>query len=636
MCGLCGFILKDAGESDMESLRRMTESIRHRGPDAEGYHVEPGVGIGHRRLSIIDLQSGGQPLYSEDGSVCVAYNGEIYNHLILRKELEATGHVFRTRSDTEVLVHLYEEYGDAMVTRLSGMFAFAIWDAVKRKLLLVRDRMGQKPLFYAETRYGLVFGSEIKAVIASGLVERSVDPDGLSDYLSLNYAVAPRTIVSGIEQLPPGQLLTFESGSATVRSYWDFNSPTVPVRSEEESAEELFRLLGEAVDRRLMSEVPLGVLLSGGLDSSSIVAMLAQRSPQPVKTFSIGFKEASFDESRYARLIATRYNTEHHELEVNPDIGDILPGLVWSLDEPFGDASAIPAYLLAGFARSEITVALNGDGADELFGGYPTLQADRIASSYRLLPAVLRETISDWVNKLPVSFRKVSMDLMARQFVAGASHDRSEWHYWWRLISTDEDKNLLLCDDVANARIGPSAQAQFIEAYNNAPYADGANRQLYVDQKTFLPGDILTKADRTSMGRSLEARSPFLDEQVVDFANGLPFDFKVRRHEGKYILKQAMEGRLPDQTLSRRKRGFNAPISLWFQGPMRELLCDSLHESRIRQTGLFNPGAVRRIIDDHLKGTKDNGLRLWGLLSFQLWHERFIQSDLATLGAGEG
>ncbi|MBT5875778.1 MAG: asparagine synthase (glutamine-hydrolyzing) [Candidatus Latescibacteria bacterium] len=620
---------------DMEILRRMTGSIRHRGPDAEGYHVETGVGIGHRRLSIIDIEGGGQPLYNEDGSVCVAYNGEIYNHLILRKELEDSGHVFRTRADTEVLVHLYEEYGDAMVTRLSGMFAFAIWDVINRKLLLGRDRMGQKPLFFAETRYGLVFGSEMKSVLASGLVDRCVDPDGLSDFLSLNYVVAPRTIVSGIKQLPPGQILTLENGTRAVRSYWDFDSPAVPVHSQEESAEELYRLLGDAVDQRLMSEVPLGVLLSGGMDSSSVVAMMAQRSSQRIKTFSIGFEEASYDESRYARLIANRYNTEHHELVVNPDIGDILPGLVWSLDEPFGDASAIPAYLLAGFARSEITVALNGDGADELFGGYPTLQADRIAASYRLLPSGMRKTLADWVNKMPVSFSKVSIDLMARQFVAGASHDQAEWHYWWRLISTDEDKNLLICGDVANARNGPSAQEQFVEAYHSAPYTGGADRQMYVDQKTFLPGDILTKADRTTMGRSLEARSPFLDERVVDFANGLPFDFKVRWHEGKYILRQAMEGRIPDQTLSRRKRGFNAPISLWFQGPMRELLCDTLHESRIRQTGLFNPGVVGRIIDDHLGGRRDNGLRLWGLLSFQLWHERFIQSDLETLGTGE-
>lgn len=624
MCGICGLVFDDRRPIDRDRLTAMTRTLIHRGPDDEGYHAGPGIGLGHRRLSIIDVAGGHQPVYNEDGTICVVYNGEIYNYPELSRDLEARGHVFRTRSDTEVLVHLYEARGADMVGDLSGMFAFALWDAGSRTLLLARDRMGKKPLYYAERSGGFVFGSELKAVLASGLVERDVDPDGLSDFLSLNYVLDPLTAVRGVRQLPAGHLLLRRDGTVRVRPYWDIETPGDTGSPQEEYERRLRDLMSAAVKRRLMSEVPLGALLSGGIDSSAVVAFMAQHMQQPVKTFSIGFREKSYDELAYARLVARRFGTEHHELVVEPDLYTILPDLIWVLDEPFGDASAIPMYHLARFARSRVTVALTGDGADEMFGGYPTLQADQLAARYRRLPRPVRRMIARAVNRLPVSLDKVSFDFKARQFVAGVEHDMATWHYWWRLIMTEEEKTRLLHPDVLNARVEPAAGDRFVTAFDRAPMDDWQNRHLYVDVKTWLANDILTKADRTTMGHSLEVRSPFLDREVVNFAFSLPFRFKVRRSETKCLMKRALDGMLPREVVYRKKKGFNSPISIWFRGPLRELLCDTLQSRMLHAHGLFRADAVDRLITEHLEGRRDNGLRLWALLCFQLWHERFI------------
>jgi len=631
MCGICGFVFNDRRPIDTDVLSEMTRTILHRGPDAEGYHTGPGVGFGHRRLSIIDVAGGDQPLYNEDASVCVVHNGEIYNYLDLRQDLETHGHEFHTKSDTEVLVHLYEERGVEMLESLSGMFAFALWDARTRSLLLARDRMGKKPLFFAELCSGLVFGSEMKAVLASGLVEREINPDGLSAFLSLNYVLAPQTVVKGIQQVPAGHYLIWQNGEAAVRPYWAVPAPSLPEQPQEGYEQKLHTILGDAVERRLMSEVPLGVLLSGGLDSSAVVALMAQRSKEPIKTFSIGFREKTYDELEYARLVAKKFNTEHHELIVESDLYTILSDLIWILDEPFGDASAIPMYHLARFARSEVTVALNGDGADELFGGYPTLQADQLATSYRKLPAFVRRAVAAMVDRLPVSLNKLSFDFKARQFVAGVEHDMAQWHYWWRLITTEEEKTQLLTPDIQAECTEPSVCERFVETFHAAPMADPQSKHLHVDYKTWLANDILTKADRTTMGHSLEVRSPFLDHRVVAFASDLPYHYKVRRHETKYLLKRTMDEILPRRVIYRKKKGFNSPISIWFRGALRELLCETLHEDRLRDHGIFNAHTVSRLINEHLQGKRDNGLRLWGLLSFQMWFECFMKSTPGSL-----
>lgn len=619
-------VFTDSRPIDTMRLTAMTRTLIHRGPDDEGYHMGPGVGLGHRRLSIIDVAGGQQPIYNEDGTLCVVYNGEIYNYQDLRQDLESRGHIFRTRSDTEVLVHLYEERGADLVDALSGMFALALWDARSRTLLLARDRMGKKPLFYAKLPDGLIFGSEMKAVLASGRVERRIDPDGLSDFLSLGYVLAPLTVVQDIRQVPAAHFLIWQDGMTRMRPFWDVSIPSREEQPQAAYEEEFRTLFSEAVRRRLMSEVPLGVLLSGGIDSSSVVAFMARHQTAPVKTFSIGFKEKSYDELVYTRLVAKRFDADHHELIVEPHLHNILSDLIWVLDEPFGDTSAIPMYYLARFARSVVTVALGGDGADELFGGYPTLQADRLAAQYRRLPGSIRRMIARMVDRLPVSLNKVSFDFKARQFTAGVEHEMAEWHYWWRLIMTEQEKDRLLARDVLRARTEAGLCDRFADVFNRAPVQDWPNKHLYVDYKTWLANDILTKADRTTMGHSLEVRSPFLDHRLVEFASHLPFRYKVRGGETKFLLKRALEDILPRRVVYRKKKGFNAPISLWFRGPLRELLRDTLHERALREHGLFNTPDVCRLIDDHLQGRRDNGLRLWGLLCFQMWHERFMQS----------
>ncbi|MBI4552693.1 MAG: asparagine synthase (glutamine-hydrolyzing) [Candidatus Latescibacteria bacterium] len=627
----------DGRPIDPVQLASMNRTLTHRGPDDEGYHLDAGIGLGHRRLSIIDLAGGHQPLYNEDGTVCVVFNGEVYNYPALQQDLEARGHAFRTRSDTEVLVHLYEERGEDMAEALSGMFAFGLWDARDRTLLLVRDRMGKKPLYYAEVPHGIVFASALKTILASGLIDRGIDPDGLSDFLSLNYTLAPLTVVKGVRQLPAGHLLVWRDGRTRVRPYWDVTTsadgePRTDV-PEGVYEDELRGLLRDAVTRRLMSEVPLGVLLSGGIDSSTVVAFMAQHSPEPVKTFSIGFREKSYDELAYTRLVAATFRTEHHELLVESNMLDVLPDLIWHLDEPFGDASAIPMYHLARFARSTVTVALSGDGADELFGGYPTLQADQLAVRYRRLPGWVRRLVAGGVARLPVSFNKVSFDFKARQFVAGVEHDMAEWHYWWRLITTEAEQAALLNPDVRRACIESSPCARFVSSFNAAPIPDWPSRLMYVDLKTWLANDILTKADRTTMAHALELRSPFLDHRVVEFASRLPFRLKVRRGETKYLLKRTMASMLPRQIVYRKKKGFNTPISIWFRGPLKDLLIETLSPQALSQHDVFNPQAVARLIAEHLEGTRDHGLRLWGLLCFQLWHERFLAT--APVAQGE-
>jgi asparagine synthase (glutamine-hydrolysing) len=622
MCGICGMVFQDGRPVDRRDLEEMTHTLRYRGPDDAGYHMAPGVGLGHRRLSIIDLDGGRQPIYNEDETVCVICNGEIYNFQDLRRALEAAGHRFRTRTDTEALVHLYEEAGADAPDRLAGMYAFAVWDARDRSLLLVRDRMGKKPLFYAEIPGGLVFASQLKTLLASRQVERRIDPDGLSDFLSLNYVLAPRTALQGVRQLPAGHLLRWQEGRLSVRAYWDMTLGEPEILSGQEAGEQLLDRLEEAVRCRLTSDVPVGAFLSGGVDSSSVVAFMTRHQNRPVRTFSAGFHEKTYDERPHARLVADRFHTEHQDVMMDADVAGLLPEFVWHLDEPFGDASALPLYRLAQAARSTITVALSGDGADEVFGGYPTLQADRIGAGYRRLPRWVRALAAAGVARLPVSFRKVSFDLKARQFVAGVEQEREAWHYYWRLITSEEDKTDLMNPDVRNLCREAPARERFVSFFHAAPFEEEGNRHLYTDVKTWLANDILTKVDRATMAHGLELRAPFLDHRLVEFAFRLPFSLKVRRMTTKYLLKKAMRGILPEAILTRKKQGFNAPVSIWFQGPLRTVLHDTLSRDRLRMHDLLRAGAVERLIREHMDMRRDHGLRLWGLLCFQWWYER--------------
>ena len=628
MCGICGFVQRSSAVPDREVLLCMAQSMHHRGPDDLGAWVGPGAGLAMARLAIIDLAGGRQPMAAEDGELWGVQNGEIYNFQELRHRLEGFGHHFASRSDTEVLLHGYEQWGEGVLERLSGMFAFALWDADQRRLLLARDRLGIKPLHYCVQGDRLVFGSEIKAILRAPGVERRVNLEALHAYLTYNYVPAPLTMYQGIYKLPAGHLLTWQDGTVRVRRYWDLppHNPVLARRPEGEYAEELLSLLSAAVRSHLVSDVPLGVLLSGGVDSSAITALMARLGVK-VQTFSIGFEEKSYDELDYARLVANRYQTDHHEEVVRADAMALAPRLVDYLDEPFADSSAIPTYLVARMARQHVTVVLSGEGGDEILAGYQTYAADRIAEYYRRLPRPLRE----WVIKpaamhLPVSSRKISFDYKAKRFVSGADLPAADRHQAWKVIFGEAEKAALYSPEAAAELAQVADPLEFARTYHQrSPATDLLGSMQYVDTKLYLPDDILVKTDRMSMANSLEARVPFLDHTVVEFAAALPPDLRLRRLTKKYILRKAVDPLLPRPVVWSGKRGFNVPVAAWLRGEMRGLLLDRLSPERVRQLGFFSPAAVEGLIDDHLQRRRDLSRNLWGLLMFEMWHERYLE-----------
>ena len=624
MCGICGIVEFDPSAPVQETLvRAMCSVLQHRGPDDEGVFLGAGVGIGARRLSIIDIEGGHQPLANEDGTVWAAQNGEIYNFLDLRAELEAKGHAFRTRCDTEVLVHAYEQYGRDLVERLNGMFAFAIWDAPARQLLLVRDRVGIKPLFYYHDAERLVFGSEIKAILQHPSAPRDLDLVGLHHYLTLSYAPAPFTLLKGIRKLPPGHALRLYDGRVEVFQYWNVEPSADAARDALEPR--IVDELRESVRRRLISDVPLGIFLSGGIDSSAVAALAAQVSPERVKTFSIGFEERSFSELEFARLTAERIGSEHRELVVRCDVEDLVPKLVWHNDEPSADSSMVPTYFLCKFAREHVTVALSGDGGDELFGGYETYVAHKAARAYRRLPAPMRWAMRRVCSALPVSPRKVSFEFKAKRFVRRAELGLGRAHFMWNGLFAEDEKRRLYRPEVAEAL----RNADTFDAF--APYLSGDQERqlgsyLHADFKLYLPDDILVKVDRMSMANSLEVRTPFLDHHVVELAASIPAALRVKGFEKKHILKRALAGLLPRQTLYRKKQGFSIPIYLWIRNELRSLVTDALSPSRIRDQGIFEPAAIEALLHDHLSGRQNNGFEIWALLIFSLWHDQFVST----------
>ena len=625
MCGITGMVSEKKSDLvDGAILREMCQVIYHRGPDEDGFYQDEFAGLGMRRLSIIDLETGQQPVTNEDGTIWLIFNGELYNYLPLHAELVARGHRFVTKSDTEVIVHAYEEYGDRCVEFFNGMFAFALWDAPRRRLLIARDHLGIKPLYYWEGNGELVFGSELKAVVAHPAVPRVVDPVALDHFLTIEYIPAPRTIFQGIHKLPPGHRLIFEAGAARVEKYWDIQPMDTP-QDEEAAAELLESLIDDAVSMQLMSDVPLGAFLSGGIDSSTVVAAMSKASPTPVKTFSVGFDDDSYNELPYARAVARRYHTDHHEEILQPDIAATTERLVRFLDEPFGDFSIFPTFLVSEMARRKVKVVLSGDGGDEIFGGYDTYVAQGIDRYYRLLPASMRQRyIPAIAGRVPPQPAKKGVVNKVKRFVEGAALPDSFQHTRWMRFMTDEEKARLYRPDLKSCLNGNSIEEVFQRYFSAAKGLNDLAQQQYVDIKTYLVDDILTKVDRMSMAVSLEARVPLLDYRIVELAVNLPAQMKLNRGQTKRILRKAMGDRLPKEVLNKPKQGFSIPLKNWLRGPIKPLMTDLLATDLVRKRGYFEPQQVSKWVGDHVEGSANHSHRLWALMVFEIWHEQML------------
>jgi asparagine synthase (glutamine-hydrolysing) len=612
-----------------EQVRSMTDTIVHRGPDDEGIHVAGNVGLGMRRLSIIDLAGGKQPIYNEDGSVVVVFNGEIYNFPELRQGLEIRGHKFRTHSDTEVIVHLYEEMGADCVTKLRGMFAIALYDAKTETLLLARDRLGKKPLFYAQRDGRLYFGSEIKALLAVAPELADVDPEGVLQFFYFGYIPDPHSAFRDIRKLPPGYVAEYKDESIRVRQYWDV--PTYGIHdpgSDEACLDEMERLLREAVRMRLISDVPLGALLSGGVDSSIVVALMARESSAPVKTFSIGFHKADFNEAEYARLVAEKFGTDHHELIVDPDINQTLDHLTRMMEEPFGDSSMIPTYYVSQLARQHVTVALSGDGGDELFAGYDRYIVNWRRQRYEFIPG--------WMGKIyrEHAYPLLPSSVKGKKFawnITLSSRDRYLDGISF-LPALHRERSLFSDEFVETARKSADPFRQFERYYDDAPASDQLSRLMYLDTKTYLTADILAKVDRMSMATSLEMRCPILDHVFVEWVTGLPLKYKFRDGTRKFLFKKLAERLgVPSQFLYRRKQGFSLPLVHWMRHELKDGLLQTLLEPRALQRGYFKPSAIREVLDEHVRGRRDHSGILWMLLVFELWHRNFLERIPAEL-----
>lgn len=632
MCGITGWANLDshtpAHAGARELLQAMCERMVHRGPDSEGSYVTNGVALGMRRLAIIDLVTGEQPVFNEDKSVAAVLNGEIYNYRELRADLEKRGHAFRSASDTEVLPHLYEEYGDEMIRELNGMFAFALWDNRRRRLLVARDRFGEKPLYWGVFDKTLLFASEPKVLLAHPAVKPSLNLQALRQYLSFDYVPAPFSIYDGINKLPAAHKLVLEDGRVYTERYWCLSYKTAePIPSEDEAAEHLRELMADAVRMRLVSDVPLGVLLSGGVDSSTVAAMAVRASPEAVKTFSISFAEASFDESAYARGVAKFLGTDHHEERLSANLAANLVSEIGAwMDEPFSDPSLVPTYLLSRFTRKHVTVALGGDGGDELFAGYPMYAGLRWAEFYKRVPSFLRTgVVEPLVRLLPVKTKNLSFDYKALRFVTGAKYDNvARHHVWFGSFTPEEQMALLTPEALAASNNDIYAQArQFAEECDSEELV---TRMQSVDTRLYLAEDILTKVDRASMAVSLEVRAPFLDPRVAEFAASLPVHYKLRGQKTKYILKKAVNELLPPFVTKRGKKGFGVPVAEWLKVKLRPLARDLLSPERVRRAGVFNPDYIARLQDEHERGVANHRKLLWTLLMFELWHESFVET----------
>ncbi len=652
MCGIAGWINLDTTKPNHNAeavLHSMCERIVHRGPDSEGLWLDDTVALGMRRLSIIDLHTGDQPVFNCDRSVVVMMNGELYNYREVRAELETRGHKFTTKSDTEILPHLYEEHGDALLEHVNGMFAFSLWDAKRKKLIIARDRFGEKPLYYGVFDDKLIWAAELKAILAHPAVKRELDLNALRHYVSFDYVPAPMSIFKGIQKLPAAHVLTVENGEVKTRRYWDIewsaavakNSPPYEGgvdaalggrggsphgnSSIDSKVTELRDLLSDAVRMRLVSDVPLGILLSGGIDSSTVAAFAVQHATERVKTFSIGFEEDSFDESKFARQVARHLNTEHYEEKLSATTaGDLISEIGGWLDEPLSDGSLIPTFLLARFVRKHVTVALGGDGGDELFAGYPMYYAHTVAAKYLAIPSIVRSgLIEPLVKALPVSTKNMSFDYKAKRFVRASKYDDvTRHHSWFGSFSLDQHDQLFTSDVLAQTEADIYSGVRELVTMSEA--TNVIEQMQYADINFYLAEDILTKVDRAAMAVSLETRAPFLDPRVGQFAASIPVEYKLKGKSGKHILKEAMKDLLPNNILHRPKKGFGIPIAEWLKGRLNPLMHEMLAPKRLTEQGLFNSDYVQRLIREHESGKASHHKELWTLLVFQLWCDNFL------------
>lgn len=637
MCGITGFFaLAGSPMGTPTVLDRMCTVMTHRGPDDQGTWVEGPVGLGMRRLSVIDLSGGKQPASSEDAAIRLVFNGEIYNHGEIRAGLAARGHVLASKSDTEILPHLYEERGLDFLDSLVGMFAIALYDAPRGRLVLARDRMGEKPLYYTRVGDELVFGSEMKCLLAHPGVARRLSLPALSRYLLYEYVPAPHAILEGVHKLPPGHMLIAEDGQIRVMPYWAIDPrPASPELGEDEAARQLATLLDTAVRAQLEADVPVGIFLSGGIDSSTVAALAARARPGAIETFSIGFDDPSFDESSHARVVAKHLKTKHHERIFAPKtLVELLPGLQQLLDEPFGDASILPTYCLSRFAREHVTVALGGDGGDELFAGYPTYQAQKLAQLFDALPGGLGRALAGTgravARLLPVNPNNLSFDFKVKRFTGALEAPVIERHARWLGSFGPDDQKSLLSADVRAALAGDDPFDVARGIYASSAGAPPLSRLLALDGRTYLPDDILFKVDRASMATSLEVRAPLLDHRVVAFASALPPHLKLKGLRTKHLLKRVAADLIPRAILERPKKGFGMPVAKWLKAELREPMLDLLSAERLRRAGLFDPVAVDRLVKEHLDGRHDHRKLLWTLLMFEGWWEAYM---VAPVGA---
>ena len=632
MCGIAGFVDRSSGsgarrEADFSLVHRMCEVIRHRGPDDEGIHVEAGVGLGMRRLSIIDLSTGQQPIHNEDESVWLVFNGEIYNYRELRTELEQLGHRFYTASDTETIVHAYEQWGEECFRRLRGMFGIALWDRRERTLLLARDRAGMKPLHYAEHGGRLFFGSELKSLLTAGAVDGAIDNESLDHYLSFLYTPRDRSIFKGVHKLPPGHLLRWHDGKLSTRPYWQIDARESFRGTADDAALELRRVMADAVRSHMVSDVPLGAFLSGGVDSSAVVGFMAEASDRPVKTFSIGFDDPEFDELEHARTVANHFGTEHHEFVVRPDALGILDQLIGHFDEPFADSSAIPTWYVSEIARKHVTVVLSGDGGDELFGGYDRyLPHPRVAQFDRLpIPGRRRVAAAVW-PLLPHG-------VQGKNFLRHVARDDNGRFLESVALFRDDEKDALYSPEFRAQLNGATAEDRLGRHFERFASLPAQSRMMRFDFETYLPEDVLTKVDRMSMAHSIESRVPLLDNDVIEFAATLPTELKIHQGRRKHVLKEALKGMVPAGILDRRKQGFAVPLGSWFKGGLTDVFADVLGSTTTRQRGYFQPAFIERLVREQLSGRRDHTLRLWQLLVFELWYRQYVDAPARGIAA---
>jgi asparagine synthase (glutamine-hydrolysing) len=625
MCGIAGKVCID-GPVDRSLLERMCEVVEHRGPDSRGLFLDDGAGLGIQRLAVIDLETGDQPIFNEDGSVAVVLNGEIYNYRELRVALERDGHRFATRSDTEVIVHLYEEYAERCVKWLRGMFAFALWDRRRRRLLLARDRLGKKPLFYAHRGRCLWFGSEAKSILQDPAIPRDVDLEAIDAFLQGLYVPAPRSAFAALRKLPPAHTLTWEAGEIALQRYWKLSYAGEPAVSDEELQEALRDKLLEATRLRMRSDVPLGALLSGGIDSSAVVAAMVRQSARPIKTFSMGFDVEEFDETSHARTVAMYLGTDHTEVRVEPEALEVLPRLVWHYGEPFADASAIPTFYLAELTRRHVTVALNGDGGDESFAGYARYRGNELAARLASMPQPLARLFAGAAGRISRGPRQNTYRARAQRLLAGLPLAPADRYAAWIACFGDAERHALYQPDFLAALRDDPARAAIRQAYVGSDATTIVDRLLNIDVETYLPGDLLVKMDVATMAHSLEVRSPLLDHEFMELAAALPSSLKLDGGVTKRVFKDALRPWLPDQILARGKMGFQVPLRDWLRGPLRRLPTEVLLDRRSLERRWFREERVRDLIQEHVEGRCDNTRHIWALIQLELWLRTFVDA----------